>query len=114
MDPPTPKQVGTPVDEALAHAEFHAREGVSGIGSAVVRSGHEAGGHFWDCVVTDGRQWHYIRVIGPDLGPFAALSNEDIEAGIDRFAATLPPADRMRALLNANPLHVDRDGQISD
>jgi hypothetical protein len=114
MDPPTPKQVGIPVDEALAHGEFQARAGVSGIGSAVVRSGYEAGGHFWDCVVTDGRQWHYIRVLGPDLGPFAALSNEDIEAGIDRFAATLPPANRMRALLNANLLHVDRDGEISD
>jgi hypothetical protein len=40
--------------------------------------------------------------------------NEDIVAEIDRSAARLPSADRMRALLNANPLHVDRDGEISD
>jgi hypothetical protein len=114
MVPPTLKQLGTPVDEALAHAEFHARAGVSGIGSAVVRSEYEDGGHFWDCVVTDGREWHYIRVLGPDLGPFPSFSSEDIESGIDRFAATLPSEARLRALLNANPLHVDRDGEISD
>ncbi len=114
MDARARKPVGTPVAESLAHAEFHARVGVSGLGSTVVRSGYEAGGPFWDCVVTDGREWHYIRVLGPDLGPFPPLSTEDIESGIDRFAATLPSAVRLRALLNANPLHIDRNGEISD
>jgi hypothetical protein len=68
MDPATTKPVGTPVDDALAHAQFHARTGVSGIGSTVIRSGYKDSGHFWDCVVTDGRQWHYIRVLGPISG----------------------------------------------
>lgn len=114
MDAPAPKPVGTPVAESLAHAGFHARIGASGIGSAVVRSRYEDRGHRWDCVVTDAQEWHYIRVLGPALGPFPPLSTEDIESGIDRFAATLPSADRLRALLNANPLHIDRNGEISD
>jgi hypothetical protein len=33
---------------------------------------------------------------------------------IQRFAATLPAQDRIRHLLNANPLHVDREGNVSD
>jgi hypothetical protein len=114
MGPPTTKPVGTPVDEALAHAQFHARTGVSEIGSTVIRSGFKDSGHFWDCVVTDGREWHYIRVLGPGLEPFASFSSEDIESGIDRFAATLPSEGRLRALLNANPLHIDSSGEISD
>ena len=114
MDSSAPKPVGTPVDDSLEHARFHLRVGASGIGSSVVRSGYGDGGHFWDCVVTDGREWHYVRVLGPDLGPFPPLSNEDIESGIGRFAATLPAAGRLRALLNANPLHIARSGEISD
>jgi hypothetical protein len=40
------------------------------------------------------------------------LGTEDIEQGVERYAATLPEADRLYALLNANPLHVDRTGTV--
>ena len=68
----------------------------------------------WTCIVTDGREWHYVRVIGVNLPPFPNISLEQVEKGIERFAAMLPAQDRLRHLLNANPLHIDRDGTVSD
>ncbi len=65
-------------------------------------------------MVSDGGEWRYIRVEGTELGPFPNISTEDIEEGIIRFAATLPTRDRIRHLLNANPLHVDPDGEVRD
>ena len=103
-----------PIDEYLAHAEFHARENQTGIGAAVVSSKYEDGKRIWDCVVSDGGEWHYIRVESTELGPFPNISSEDVEEGIIRFAATLPAPNRIRHLLNANPLHLDRDGTVSD
>ncbi|MGZ6662896.1 MAG: hypothetical protein ACXVHL_36870 [Solirubrobacteraceae bacterium] len=103
-----------PIDEYPAHAEFHARENQTGIGAAVVSSEYEDGKRIWDCVVSDGGEWHYIRVESTELGPFPNISSEDVEEGIIRFAATLPAPDRIRHLLNANPLHMDRDGAVSD
>jgi hypothetical protein len=103
-----------PIDEYLAHAEFHARESQTGIGAAVVSSEYEDGRRIWDCVVSDGGEWHYIRVESAERGPFPNISSEVIEEGIIRFAATLPAAGRLRHLLNANPLHVDRNGAVSD
>jgi hypothetical protein len=102
------------IDAYLAHAEFHAQENPTGIGAAVVRSEYTDGRRIWDCVVSDGRAWHYIRVEGAELGPFPNISSEDIEEGIIAFAATLPAADRIRHLRDANPLHINRDGVISD
>jgi hypothetical protein len=52
--------------------------------------------------------------IGAGLPPFPNISSEQVEQGIERFAATLPARDRLRHLLNANPLHIDRDGTVSD
>jgi hypothetical protein len=103
-----------PVKDFRAHAEFHARESPTGIGAAVVESSVEAGEHVWECIVTDGREWHYVRVVGVDLPPFPNISSEQVEEGIERFAATLPARDRIRHLLNANPLHIDRHGTVSD
>ncbi|MGZ6589558.1 MAG: hypothetical protein ACXVHX_35495 [Solirubrobacteraceae bacterium] len=103
-----------PIDEYLAHAEFHARENQTGIGAAVVSSEYADGKRIWDCVVTDGSEWHYIRVESTELGPFPNISSEDVEEGIIRFAAPLPAPDRIRHLQNANPLHVGRDGAVSD
>jgi hypothetical protein len=103
-----------PVNDFRAHARFHARESPTGIGAAVVESSVEAGGHAWECIVTDGREWHYVRVVGVDLPPFPNISTEQVEEGIARFAATLPARDRLRQLLNANPLHIYRDGTVSD
>jgi hypothetical protein len=114
MSFPTPEPIGNPVEEYLAHAQFHARVGTSGIGAAVVRSAFEHEAHFWDCVAADEREWHYIRVLGIDLGPFPSVSNEDVEDAIDRFAAGLPRDYRLRALLNANPVHLHRNGEITD
>jgi hypothetical protein len=103
-----------PIDEYLAHAEFHARENQTGIGAAVVSSEYEHGRRIWNCVVSDDGEWHYIRVESTALGPFPNISSEDIEEGVIRFAATLPAGDRIRHLLDANPLHVDREGVVGD
>jgi hypothetical protein len=97
-----------------AHAEFHARSNQAGIGAAVVLNRYQDGHRLWDCLVTDGREWHYVRVLGPDAGPYPNLSPEDIERGVERFAAAAPAQNRMLRLLNANPLHVDAAGEVRD
>jgi hypothetical protein len=98
-----------------AHAEYQARKSATGIGTAVARSQlDEDLERVWTCVVTDGREWHYIRVEGRGLGPFPAISTGDVEEGVGRFAARLPSSFRLRALINANPLHLDPDGVVQD
>jgi hypothetical protein len=82
-----------------AHAAFRARRGATGIGAAVVRSSSDEREHVWDCIVTDGREWHYIRVLGSGLGQSPDISVEDIEGGIERFAGTLPAQNRIYDLL---------------
>ena len=99
-------------DGLRAHAAYQARRSSSGIGAAVARSSQTAGKRFWECVVTDGEKWHFIRVVGVDLESFHP-ANEDIEQGIERFAARLPESYRLSALLNANPLHIDRSGTVT-
>jgi hypothetical protein len=100
-------------DDLRAHAVSEARRSASGIGAAVARSGYRDGGHFWECIVSDGEEWHFIRLIGVDVGPSPDLPPEDIERGIEQFAGTLPESYRLHTLLNANPLHVDRRGTVS-
>jgi len=51
---------------------------------------------------------------GTGSRPFPNISAEDVEHGIERFAATLPARDRIRHVLNANPMHIDSDGMVSD
>jgi len=101
-------------DDLRSHAAFEAQRSPSGIGAAVARSGYSSGEHSWECIVSDGEQWHFIQVLGVDLGPTAGLASEDVEQGIQGFAATLPQSSRLYALLNANPLHVDRSGTVTD
>jgi hypothetical protein len=101
-------------DELRAHAAFNARQSTSGIGAAVARFDRSQSGHSWECIVSDADEWHFIRVLGVDLGSTPDLDSEDIERGIERYAATLPESHRLGALLNANPLHVDRNGTVSD
>jgi hypothetical protein len=101
-------------EEVREHAEFNARASVSGIGAAVARAEYRDGHHVWECVVSDGHEWHHIEVIGTDVVGFEELENDDIEQGIDRFAATLSSSYRLTALQNANPLHIDRAGQVTD
>lgn len=104
----------TPIQEHLAHGQFHARESTAGIGAAVISSETESGERAGECIVTDGREWHYVRVLGAGFGPFPNISTEDVEEGIQCFAATLPSQDRIGHLLNANPMHIDREGNVSD
>jgi hypothetical protein len=100
--------------DTVSHAEFHVREDGTGVGAAVVRSSFEHGERVWDVIVRDAHEWHYVRVLGSDLGAFPNISTEDIEQGVERFAATLPPQQRLRQLLNASPLHIGRDGKVRD
>jgi hypothetical protein len=101
-------------DELRAHAAFNARQSASGIGAAVARFDRSESGHYWECIVSDADQWHFIRVLGVDLGSTPDLASEDIERGIETYAATLPDSYRLTALVNGNPLHVDRSGRVSD
>jgi hypothetical protein len=100
--------------EYLERAQLRAGESGTGIGAAVVRSTFEHDAHVWDAIVTDGRERHYVRILGEDLGAYPPLSPEDVELGVERFAATLPAQHRLRFLLDANPLHIDRAGQVTD
>jgi len=100
-------------DDLRAHAAFEAGRSASGIGVAVARSEYRNDERSWECIVSDGKDWHFIRVLGVDLGPATQLAPEDIEQGIERFAATLPDSYRLGALLNANPLHIDRSGTVT-
>lgn len=67
----------------------------AGIGAAVVRSAFEHDEQIWDCI-------------------FPNICSEDVELAVERFAATLPAPNRIRHLLNANPLHLARDGRVRD
>jgi hypothetical protein len=114
LDQPPHLEDSSLVEICLGHAEFHMREDGIGIGVAVVRSRFEPGAHVWDCVASDGREWHYIRVLSEELGWFPNLSTEDVERGVEQFAAKLPDRYRIHHLLNANPLHIDAGGTVGD
>ena len=103
----------TPAEQYRAHAAFRARRNGIGIGATVVRSTSPESEHVWECIVTDGREWHYIRVLGSGLGPFPDIPVEAIESGIERFAGA-PAQNRTYNLLIANPLHIDRNRNVSD
>ena len=98
----------------LDHLAFRARCSDTEIGAAVVTAKFKAGHRSWDCIVGSPNEWHYVQVIGVDLGPFTALPPEDIEDGIERFGATLPASDRLHQLINFSPLHIDRHGMVGD
>jgi hypothetical protein len=115
-----------PAEEHLVRIAFRARQSAGGIGALVLAARFENGEHFWDCiieaealggapgVVGDGHELHYIRVISTELGPFTNVAPEEVEEGIERFAATLPADHRLYHLLNTSPLHMDAHGNVSD
>jgi hypothetical protein len=111
---PRPPVVSSPALELREHAAFRAHTSTSGIGAGIVRSGLRDGEHFWECVVSNGHEWHYVQVLGRDLGRFQLLAAPEIERGIERFAARLPAQGRLWWLINANPLHIDRGGTVDD
>jgi hypothetical protein len=110
----TSPAAGSQIEDYRAHAEFNARASGAGVGAAAVSSEFENGEHVWECIISDGSKWHYVRVVGRDLGAHPSLAPEDVEQGIERFAATLPAQNRIRYVLNANPLHIERDGTVRD
>jgi hypothetical protein len=112
--PSVPVPLTGPAERHLDHLVFRARVSDAGIGAAVVTAKYEAGHRSWDCIAGDPEEWHYVQVIGVDLGPFTGLPPEDIEDGIERFAATLPATARLHQLINFSPLHIDRHGTVSD
>lgn len=59
--------------------------------------------HFWECIVSEEDGRHFIRVLNVGLGTPTDLASEEIEQGIERFAATLPDSYRLGALVNVNP-----------
>jgi hypothetical protein len=100
-------------DELHAQVADRAQRSASGIGAAVIRASRAGEDHVWECVVGDGQRWHFIRVVGVRLGAFPSVVPEDIEQGIEQFAATLPASDRLHALLNHSPLHIDGSGNVT-
>jgi hypothetical protein len=102
------------IDEYRQHAAFRAGHNPSGIGAAVVGAGFRAGNHVWECIISDGTEWHYVEVVGAGIGEFSELPEDEIEAGIERFAAGLAPEYRLRAVLNASPLRIDSRGHVGD
>ena len=103
-----------PAEGHLNHLAFRARQSGTGIGAAVVEAKYQEGHRIWDCIAGDPDEWHYLRVFGLDLGMFTSMPPEDIEDGVERFAAALPPEDRLHQLINFSPLHVNRDAVVGD
>lgn len=103
-----------PAEERLSRLAFRARCSDAGIGAVVVTAKYQAGHRCWDCIVGDPDEWRYLQVFGVGLGQFAGVPPEDIEDGIERFAATMAVADRLRGLINVCPLHIDRQGTVGD
>jgi hypothetical protein len=102
------------VEDYRAQAEVRARKSQSGIGAAVTRSVPADGGRVWDCIVTDGDAWRYLRVVGAGLGPYPDVYPEDVERGIEQLAGTLPAEGRLQYLLDLNPLHIDAERNVDD
>lgn len=97
----------------LDHARFRAARSPSGIGAAAFRSSYDAGGHRWQCVVSDGTSHHYLTVLAPGLGPRPNISQLRIEEALERFAEQLPADRRLEALSGRGILRMDGAGEIS-
>jgi hypothetical protein len=102
-----------PVEYYVESAKSRAAESGIGVGVAVVRSGYKDGHHLWECIVSDGNEWHYLDVVGEGLGQFEEFSPERIERGVEQFAAAEPAENRLQAVRNANPLHINEAAQVT-
>lgn len=101
-------------NDYIEHARYRAGQSAGGIGAAITRSGFGAGGHTWECIVSDGHTHHYVSIRAPSLGPRPNLSPPDLESAVESFAASFPEEARLRALVQANPLHLDESGAVRD
>jgi hypothetical protein len=79
-----------PVEYYLTEAKSRASRSASGIGAAVVSAESDDRGDVRECIVTDGREWHYVELIATDASLSADQPPEVIEAAVERFAETLP------------------------
>jgi hypothetical protein len=100
--------------DRISHAEAHAYRSPSGVGAATVETEVRGAERQWLCVVSDGQTWHYVPVIGSGVGPAPDISPEDVEHGIEDFAATLPAPNRLQNVINASPLHIHASGRVTD
>jgi hypothetical protein len=103
-----------PVEYYVTEAKSRASRSASGIGAAVVSAEFDDRGHVRECIVTDGREWHYVEVIGTDASLSADVPPEAVEAAVERFAETLPEGYRLGGVVNANPLHLTGAGEVVD
>lgn len=101
-------------NDFVEHARYRAGHSPSGIGAAVARSGFGRGGHTWECIVSDGQTHRYVSLIAPSLGPRPNVSAPALESAIESFAAEFPQEARLRALVQANPLHLDDSGTVGN
>jgi hypothetical protein len=104
-------------EEARAHAEFHAPRAPRASGLPFSAPGPGSGstvGSAFGRASSRTVANDYLCVLSTGTGPFPNISAEDVEQGIERFAAALPAKDRIVQLLSANPLHIDRRGTVGD
>lgn len=111
---PPPVQKSNRLADACAHAQFWARRNSSGIGVSVTRASNDGDERAWQCIISDGYKWNYIRVIGHGIGRGSSFSPLEVEEGVTRFAEGLPEIGRLRYLRNANPLRISRNGVVRD
>jgi hypothetical protein len=111
---PPPVWMSDGLADARAHAEFQARRNCCGIGASVTRVSQDGEDRTWQCVISDGHNWHYIRLIGEGRGRFPNFSPVAVEESIYRFAESLPESGRLWHLLNANPLRMSPHGIVRD
>jgi hypothetical protein len=105
--------VELPISWYRSHAEYRARRSPSGIGASVVEYRVETE-HRWSCIVSDRDTYRYLEVRSDQFSPWQRVSPLVVESALERLASRLPQHHRLYHLVNANPLHLTRDGQAVD
>jgi hypothetical protein len=78
----------------------------SGIGAAVEldATGDEDTGKRWVVMVSDGREFHRLDVVSPDLGPRESVPPTRVEDAVEQAAGSYPAEARLAELCVAAPL----------
>jgi hypothetical protein len=105
-----------PIGYYRQHAAVRAAASPSHVGAAVVEFAldRRTGDHRWSCVASDGPTFRDVEVRSGELGPWQRLPAPVVEEAVERFAGTLPRRHRLYHLVNANPIHLGRDGVARD